>query len=236
MKDADMSAPIDPLLQQRLARLSGQRTGSPLPPPNVATPAPKTLFTKSGRRARPARRAKMSALAISATTTLGLSLAFAHDAGRTQAGGLLSVATIPVAPAATTPSATAAAIAPAPPAAAAAPPAPVTTVVAAVAPPAGIADGTYVGAGDRNRWGTVQVQVVYSGGKIADVQILHYPDADRTSVRINRAALPALVSEALSARSADVNTVSGASYTSKSYRLSLQSAIDAARSASGISG
>ena len=99
-----------------------------------------------------------------------------------------------------------------------------------------MADGTYVGASDTNRWGTVQVQVVYSGGQVTDVQILQYPDGERKSVSINQRALPTLISESLAAQSADVNTVSGATYTSKSYRISLQSAIDAAKAASGVSG
>ncbi|HRC48886.1 MAG TPA: FMN-binding protein, partial [Ilumatobacteraceae bacterium] len=110
--------------------------------------------------------------------------------------------------------------------------APATTAAAV----AGVVDGTYVGAGDTNRWGTVQVQVVYSGGQISDVQILRYPDGDRKSVRINEAALPTLISEAITTQQADVSTVSGATYTSVSYRISLQSAIDAAKAASGISG
>ncbi|MCY7299331.1 MAG: FMN-binding protein [Ilumatobacteraceae bacterium] len=219
-----MTAPIDPLLQQRLSQLSGRRPGTALPPPTVAKSTAKTAAAKTGRRAKPARSAKLSALAISATTTLGLAVAFAHDDTQIQASGSLTLATTPPPPAV-------------PPAApAAVPAAPGTTVVAAVVTPAGIADGTYVGNSDRNRWGTVQVQVVYSGGQFSDVQILQYPNADRKSARINQSALPTLVSEALSARSADVNTVSGATYTSKSYRISLQSAIDAATSASGISG
>ena len=235
MKDADMTAPIDPLLQQRLAQLSGRRPGSALPPPTVAKSAPnrttaRTLPTKPGRRAKPARRAKLSALAISATTTLGLALAFAQDDTQTHASDALTLATVPVATPATTTPTTAPAAGPV------AANVPTTTVVAALATPAGVADGTYVGATDSNRWGPVQVQAVYSGGQIVDVQILQYPTADRKSVSINQRALPALISEALSARSADVNTVSGATYTSKSYRVSLQSAIDAARSASGISG
>jgi len=227
MKDADMTAPIDPLLQQRLSQLSGRRPGTAPPPPTVAKSTAKTAAAKTGRRAKPARRAKLSALAISATTTLGLAVAFAHDGTQIQASGSLTLATTP-------PPAVPPAVPPAAPAAV--PAAPGTTVVAAVVTPAGIADGTYVGNSDRNRWGTVQVQVVYSGGQFSDVQILQYPNADRKSARINQSALPTLVSEALSARSADVNTVSGATYTSKSYRISLQSAIDAATSASGISG
>jgi uncharacterized protein with FMN-binding domain len=45
-----------------------------------------------------------------------------------------------------------------------------------------VADGAYVGAADSNRWGNVQVQVVYSGGVLTDVQIVQYPDGDRKSV------------------------------------------------------
>ncbi|MEQ1702116.1 MAG: FMN-binding protein, partial [Ilumatobacteraceae bacterium] len=112
----------------------------------------------------------------------------------------------------------------------------VAETVATTAAPAGVTDGTYVGASDSNRWGTVQVQVVYSGGQLVDVQILQYPNGDNKSVRINQRALPTLISEAISVQSGDVNTVSGATYTSDSYRISLQSAIDAAKSASGITG
>ena len=57
---------------------------------------------------------------------------------------------------------------------------------------------------------------------------------DRKSVSINERALPTLIQEALTAQSADVDTVSGATYTSNSYRDSLQSAIDAAKAASGM--
>ena len=247
MKDADMTAPIDPLLQQRLAQLGGRRAGAALPPPTAAStrstntrPANKLPANKSGRRAKPARMAKLSALAISATTTLGLTMAFAHDGTQTDASGLLTVATVPVAglPVAAAPVATTPPVAAAPVAAAPVATTPVAAPAVVAAPPAaaGIGDGTYVGASNSNRWGTVQVQVVYSGGHVKDVQILQYPDGDGHSVRISQIALPELVSEALSSRSADVNTVSGAPYTSKSYRVSLQSAIDAAKSASGISG
>jgi uncharacterized protein with FMN-binding domain len=52
-------------------------------------------------------------------------------------------------------------------------------------------------------------------------------------VRINTRAVPVLNSEALTAQSAKVHSVSGATYTSNDYVKSLQSAIDAAR-ASGI--
>jgi uncharacterized protein with FMN-binding domain len=240
-----MNAPIDPLLQQRLAQLGSRRPGSPLPPP-TAGPAAKSPSkpSKPGRRAKPARAAKLSALALSAVTTLGLTVVFANQNGETDsvqltngtaAGSLVTVAAATpattVATAASTPATTVAA-----PIDTTATTTPATTTAATTAVATGVLDGTYVGAGDTNRWGTVQVQVVYSGGQVTDVQILQYPDGERKSVRINEAALPRLISEALTSQSANVNTVSGATYTSKSYRISLQSAIDAANAASGISG
>jgi uncharacterized protein with FMN-binding domain len=107
-----------------------------------------------------------------------------------------------------------------------------TTTAAAAATATGLADGTYTGATSTNRWGPVQVAIVVSGGEITDVSVLQYPDGDGKSIAINDRALPYLIEETLSAQSADVDTVSGATYTSVSYQASLQSAIDAARAAS----
>jgi uncharacterized protein with FMN-binding domain len=72
----------------------------------------------------------------------------------------------------------------------------------------------------------VQVRVVYSNGKITDVVTVQSPSAASTSRAINARACPILRSEALSAQSAAVNTVSGATYTSNAYKTSLQYAID----------
>ncbi|MGB8860519.1 MAG: FMN-binding protein [Ilumatobacteraceae bacterium] len=204
---------------------------------------------KTGKRAKPARAAKLASLALSAVTTLGLAGLFANQDGASDSiqltNGTVGAPLITVAPTASTVAAPATTVAAPPVAEATATTVPVAeqaTTVATEAPttvaaaPAGVADGTYVGGSDRNRFGTVQVQVVYSGGQITDVQILQYPDGDRRSVRINESALPMLISEALGAQSADVSTISGATYTSRSYRASLQSAIDAAKSASGITG
>ena len=63
------------------------------------------------------------------------------------------------------------------------------------------------------------------------VAVEQSPDSDGKSVRINQRALPLLQSEALSAQSAKVDTVSGATYTSAAYAKSLQAAIDEARAA-----
>ncbi len=85
-----------------------------------------------------------------------------------------------------------------------------------------------------NKFGNVQVQATFAAdGTITSVTTLHTPDGDNKSVRINDQAVPTLNAEALSIQSADVDTVSGATYTSNDYRSSLQSAIDAAL-ASGL--
>lgn len=65
-------------------------------------------------------------------------------------------------------------------------------------------------------------------GKITDAQAVEYPQESGRDVRINSAAVPELNQETLQAQSAQIDTVSGATYTSEGYQQSLQSAIDAA--------
>ena len=81
------------------------------------------------------------------------------------------------------------------------------------------------------RFGPVQVQVQFTNGTITEVAVIAYPDGDTKSVRINARALPTLRTEVLAAQSAQIDTVSGATYTTKAYKKSLQSAIDQARAA-----
>jgi uncharacterized protein with FMN-binding domain len=54
------------------------------------------------------------------------------------------------------------------------------------------------------------------------------PANNRRDLEINNEALPILNEEALSAQSAQIDTVSGATYTSDGYIRSLQSALDKA--------
>ena len=83
-----------------------------------------------------------------------------------------------------------------------------------------------------NKFGPVQVQATFAAdGSLSSVDILQFPDQDGKSIRINDSAIPTLNNEALASQSASVDTVSGATYTTKDYERSLQSAIDAARSA-----
>nr|WP_202458244.1 FMN-binding protein [Streptomyces sp. SID5464] len=70
--------------------------------------------------------------------------------------------------------------------------------------------------------GPVQVQVTFSGDRIASVRMLQQPNHPQT-----RAAVPKLIEETLQAQSADIDAVSGATITSDGYKESLQAAIDA---------
>ncbi len=87
---------------------------------------------------------------------------------------------------------------------------------------------TVDGASEMTRYGAVQVQVVITGGAITDVVALQYPQQDRTDQQINSQAIPLLRNQVLSAQSAQIDGVSGATFTSEGYVASVQSALDAA--------
>ena len=77
-------------------------------------------------------------------------------------------------------------------------------------------------------YGDVQVRVTLSGTKIVDVQALQLPVDRSRSASISHYAGPILRKEALQAQSANIDAVSGASYTSDGYAQSLQAALDRA--------
>lgn len=93
----------------------------------------------------------------------------------------------------------------------------------------GLADGTYTGSAANTRFGPVQVQITVSGGVVTDVQVPAYPSENGRDQQINSRAVPILMKETLAAQSADIDMVSGATYTSTGYRSSLQAALDEAR-------
>jgi len=93
------------------------------------------------------------------------------------------------------------------------------------------ATGTYTGTAIQTRYGAVQVQVTISNGKITGVTTLRAPSGDPHSSSISAAATPVLASEALTAQSAKIDTLSGATFTSQGYLASLQSALDQAAAA-----
>lgn len=95
--------------------------------------------------------------------------------------------------------------------------------------PTGLKDGTFTGQAADTRYGAVQVAITVSGGQITDVSVPQYPNTERRDEEINAQAIPILVSETKSAQSAQVDMVSGATFTSDGYTQSLQSAIDQAK-------
>ena len=90
------------------------------------------------------------------------------------------------------------------------------------------ASGHVLGAPVDTQYGVVQVKVSFTGKHITDVRAVHLTDSSSTSVSISAQAAPVLRQEALAAQSAQIDMVSGATYTSEGYQQSLQSAIDAA--------
>jgi len=87
-------------------------------------------------------------------------------------------------------------------------------------------DGTYTGADEQNPYGDVQISITISGGKITAVNLLSMPNSENRSQYISSNAGPILKSQTLAAQSAQIDGVSGATYTSTSYQQSLQSALD----------
>lgn len=86
-------------------------------------------------------------------------------------------------------------------------------------------NGTYVGATADAFYGNVQVQVTISGGNVTNVKFLQYPSDRSTSQMINSQAMPYLIQEAISAQSAQVDGVSGATATSQAFIQSLGDAL-----------
>ena len=77
------------------------------------------------------------------------------------------------------------------------------------------------------RYGDVEVQVTVASGKITAVQAIALPSGGRSG-QISSYAAPVLASEAVTAQSATIDIVSGATYTSQAYAQSLQAALDQA--------
>lgn len=90
------------------------------------------------------------------------------------------------------------------------------------------ASKTVKGSVVQTRWGPVQVQVTVENGKITKVTVPVYPNENHKDQEINAYALPILIDETVTAQSADIDMVSGATITSQGYVESLQAALDEA--------
>ncbi|WP_406214533.1 FMN-binding protein [Streptomyces canus] len=92
---------------------------------------------------------------------------------------------------------------------------------------AGAAAKTVTGAVSQTQYGPVQVRITVSGGKITNAEAVQAPKGG-TSDQKTALSIPKLNQEAVAAGSADIDSVSGATYTSEGYKKSLQSALDQA--------
>ncbi|WP_030266276.1 FMN-binding protein [Streptomyces sp. NRRL B-24484] len=87
---------------------------------------------------------------------------------------------------------------------------------------------TVTGDAANTRYGPVQVKVTLDGSRITTIDVVQYPSNDHRDQEINSYALPLLNQEAIAAQSAQIDVVSGATFTSDGYTRSLQSALDKA--------
>lgn len=104
-----------------------------------------------------------------------------------------------------------------------------TTPTASTATTATYKDGTYTGSTASNMYEDIQVAVTISGGKIANVTTPVVNSDSGHSEQINNYAIPQLNQQVVSNQSAQIDGVSGASYTTQSYTQSLQAALDQAK-------
>jgi uncharacterized protein with FMN-binding domain len=87
---------------------------------------------------------------------------------------------------------------------------------------------TLTGTVDNTQYGPMQVQVTLAGTKITKVTVLQRTDDGTESDQIDANAIPKLTSETLAAQNAQIDAVSGATYTSSGYIKSLLGALDMA--------
>lgn len=94
----------------------------------------------------------------------------------------------------------------------------------AKAPPAKGGTRTITGETAGTPYGAVTVTITLTGDKITDITAV-LPTAGESAERAAKAG-PRLRQQALAKQSADIDSVSGATYTSEGYKESLQSALD----------
>jgi uncharacterized protein with FMN-binding domain len=85
---------------------------------------------------------------------------------------------------------------------------------------------TALGADVQYRYGELELKVTATGGKITSIEPVVDLAYDARSYQVNSFAEPQLNTQALQAQSANINGVSGATFTSQAYVQSLQAALD----------
>lgn len=93
--------------------------------------------------------------------------------------------------------------------------------------PGGLRSGTFAGPAVSERFGVIKVTVVVAGGRITDVSASC--SCSGRSRSISDSAFATLEPRVLTAQSANVQSVSGATYTYQAYKQSLGAAISTAK-------
>jgi uncharacterized protein with FMN-binding domain len=91
------------------------------------------------------------------------------------------------------------------------------------AAPTNAAPETFTGDAVTMRYGIVQVKITVQGGKIIDAQAVQAPTGSND--RYTQKAVPVLREQTIAAQSANIQGVSGASFTAYGWYTSLASAI-----------
>ena len=96
------------------------------------------------------------------------------------------------------------------------------------APTGTLKDGTYDGDAIRFKFGTAQVEIVVSDGVITEVKALKLPTAGGYTKRVTNFFKTEIPARIIADQGWKISNVGGATYTSRAYSQSLQSAINQA--------
>jgi uncharacterized protein with FMN-binding domain len=107
-------------------------------------------------------------------------------------------------------------------------PTPTKTPKPSKAPTGTLKDGTYDGDAIKFKYGTAQVEIVVSGGVITEVKALKLPTAGGYTQRVTTFFQTDIPARIVADQGWKISNVGGATYTSRAYSQSLQSAINQA--------
>ena len=107
-------------------------------------------------------------------------------------------------------------------------PTPTKTPKPSKAPTGTLKDGTYDGDAIKFKYGTAQVEIVVSGGVITEVKALKLPTAGGYTKRVTTFFQTDIPARVVADQGCKISNISGATYTSRAYSQSLQSAINQA--------
>jgi len=107
-------------------------------------------------------------------------------------------------------------------------PTPTKTPKPSKAPTGTLKDGTYDGDAIKFKFGTAQVEIVVSGGVITEVKALKLPTAGGYTKRVTTFFQTNIPARIVADQGWKISNVGGATYTSRAYSQSLQSAINQA--------